>query len=228
MDARNFGFSLLEVAIVLIIIGLLLITVIPSLNILIEFRRFDETKNKLVLIQDALINFAVLNKKLPCPATLNSGGFGNNNQDGTCPYGYYGYIPAADLALNETNNQGLVVDAWGRPIKYAVTQKNSYAYTLSDGVKNNINNNLKPDLSICASYLTGSSTCFNSQIIIKNVPAVVYSSGKNGIFESYLNDNSTTFLYHEPTAKDSPLGEFDDQLLWISNSNLIGRMAQTW
>ncbi|MDP2785976.1 MAG: prepilin-type N-terminal cleavage/methylation domain-containing protein, partial [Sulfurimicrobium sp.] len=64
-----FGFTLVEMAIVLIIIGLLLGGLLMPLSAQMEQRRISETQKTLDEINQALIGFAVANKRLPCPST---------------------------------------------------------------------------------------------------------------------------------------------------------------
>jgi prepilin-type N-terminal cleavage/methylation domain-containing protein len=218
---KNKGFTLIEVAMVLIIFGLMLATLMPSLYFWIEKRKFDQTNLRLAIVKDALINFSVVNQRLPCPATANSKGVGMQKSTGECELNHTGFVPAMELGLSEINQDGFIIDGWGNPIKYAVTDANIYAYVTKDGVKNNLTTGLSPDLGVTNGMLS-------SVTLVSNAPVIIYSSGRNGIFESHSSNNPKTFVYHEPTVKDSQLGEFDDQVLWISNTNLIGRMAQTW
>ena len=223
------GFSLLEMAIVLIVVGLLLGSAASSFVQLVEFKKIEKNKQELELIRDALINYAVLNQRLPCPAALSSKGLSAKQSDSeACLNPNGGYVPAVELGLSEVTDQGLILDAWNRPIKYAVTQENSYAYVTKEGVKNNFKTGINPNLRVCAGNTTSNSSCMGSMVLTDSSPAVVYSSGPNGIFESHLNESLSAFVYHESTSADSYLGEFDDQLVWISNPVLIGRMVQTW
>lgn len=218
---KNKGFTLIEVAVVLMIFGLLFSILMPSLYFLTEKRKFDQTNSRLAIVKDALINFSVVNQRLPCPATPNSKGVGMQKSTGECEQNYTGFVPAMELGLSEINHDGFILDGWGNPIKYAVTNANIYAYVTKEGVKNNLTTGLNPNLEVSNGMLPNVT-------LVRNLPVIIYSSGRNGIFESYSSNSPTIFVHHEPTVKDSPLGEFDDQLLWISNSNLIGRMVQTW
>src|SRR3989339_201838 len=69
------GFSLVEMAIVLAIVGLLLGGLIPTLSAQMESQRINETRKQLDEIQQALVGYAIINGRLPCPAkaTLASG-----------------------------------------------------------------------------------------------------------------------------------------------------------
>ena len=62
------GFTLIELAIALAIIGLLLGMLIVPLNTQVDQQRMNDTQKQLNLITDAILGFAVANGRLPCPA----------------------------------------------------------------------------------------------------------------------------------------------------------------
>lgn len=65
---RAAGFTLVEMAMVLAIVALLLTGLVPTISSQLEQRKISETKSKLIEIQQALIGFALINGRLPCPA----------------------------------------------------------------------------------------------------------------------------------------------------------------
>ena len=71
---RERGFSLLELAIVLLIVGLLLGGLIMPLGSRMDQQRIDTTRQQLEQIREALTGYALANDALPCPATPASGG----------------------------------------------------------------------------------------------------------------------------------------------------------
>lgn len=62
------GFSLIEIAVVLVIITILAVMVGSSSIGLLEARRRDETNQNLQKVEAALINFVATARRLPCPA----------------------------------------------------------------------------------------------------------------------------------------------------------------
>ncbi len=72
---RNFrrpvGFSLIELAIVLFIVSLLIGGLLMPLSAQNEIRGRQETDKALANIREALIGFAVVNGRLPCPAVAS-------------------------------------------------------------------------------------------------------------------------------------------------------------
>lgn len=118
---KTHGFTLTEMAVVLVIVGLLFVFLLPVSNTLMSNQRRAATLQTLNNIQSALNNFAIINKRLPCPAdgslaipsglegTLNANGDCANNQaDGIVPWVPLGLAPAATL------------DAWYDQITYRV------------------------------------------------------------------------------------------------------------
>lgn len=119
---RSHGFSLVEMAIVLLIIGLLIGGLMGPLGAQMEASRIKDTQNQINNILDALYGFAAANGRLPCPATANSAG----SEDvaaiatGQCTAPYNGFIPGRQLGLGPLDANGYVLDSWGQPIHYAV------------------------------------------------------------------------------------------------------------
>jgi len=132
--AKQRGFTLAEVAVVVLIVGLLLGGLLGTYSTQIELSRTAESKKTLETARDALIGFAAANGRLPCPATATSNGAeavaGGSPTGGTCTVSTgsppnllpgVGFFPAATLALTPTDSQGYLIDSWGSRIRYSVT-----------------------------------------------------------------------------------------------------------
>ncbi len=85
------GFSLVELSVVLVIIGLILGAGITIWRSSIGSARLSTTKTNLDNIKNSVINFAMANGRLPCPDTSiappNNTGQSNPPGAGTCVYG---------------------------------------------------------------------------------------------------------------------------------------------
>jgi prepilin-type N-terminal cleavage/methylation domain-containing protein len=68
LTKRSHGFTLMELAIVLFIVSLLIGGMLMPLSAQHEIRGRQETEKALATIREALIGFAVINGRLPCPA----------------------------------------------------------------------------------------------------------------------------------------------------------------
>jgi len=129
---RARGFSLIEIAIGMVILGLSAAGLVLVLNKQSEQRRFVETRGTLTLARDALLAYVAANGRLPCPAVAASGGqearvAPNSPQ---CVQAV-GFLPAVTIGLPNLDTNGLLLDGWAdgggdddgsfrRAIRYAV------------------------------------------------------------------------------------------------------------
>lgn len=70
-STRASGFTLIELAIVLFIVSLLIGGMLIPLSAQTEIRGHQETDKALATIREALIGFAAINGRLPCPAVAS-------------------------------------------------------------------------------------------------------------------------------------------------------------
>ena len=134
------GFTLTELAVVLVIVALMIGGLRLPLSAQDDIRRTQETQKTLNEARDALIGFAAANGRLPCPAsgvtngqesycdTTTSGPCVVTDEvaayraHGNCAHFYDGYLPAVTLGISSVDSQGFPLDAWGNRIRYAVTK----------------------------------------------------------------------------------------------------------
>lgn len=219
----NAGFTLVELAVALAIIGLLLGMLIVPLSTQVDQQRIGDTQRQLDLIREAVIGFAVANGRLPCPATPTTpnttAGAGTENKPATVCGIFEGVLPWATLGLPET-------DAWNNRFTYRITD------TFADD----------PVAGMLASFsltdngnITVNNGVINGSIVIaSNIPAIFVSHGKNG-FGAYRRDGTqvtgaagdelqnanvtTVFVSRVPSP------DFDDLVGWVSPNVLKARMV---
>ncbi|MDP1683020.1 MAG: type II secretion system protein [Burkholderiales bacterium] len=248
MTRRAPGFSLIEMAFVLIIVTLLLGGLLVPFATQVEQKRIAETQKAMEEIKEALLGFAVANGRLPCPDLVAGAGANDGLEDplgGPCAAApgitsTEGNLPWATLGVANS-------DAWGNRFRYRVTNvfaRSPPAFTLADS----------GTLSVCGAAPTigAPNTCPANQSIASNVPAVVLSSGKNGFggvsantgvanFAPISDDekenttagnNNYFFVSRIPTAASAPCDgagqprcEFDDLVIWLSPNVLFNRMV---
>ena len=121
--AKQTGFSLLELALVLMIIALVLGGMLNPLGSLLEGRQRTGAETGLERIKEALVGFAVINGYLPCPTTAtdpNSADYGLEDIGcSTDPTGE-GYIPWRTLGVPEVDPWGSAKDDQRRPVSMVI------------------------------------------------------------------------------------------------------------
>jgi len=123
LKSSQSGFTLVEIAIVLLIVTILLgytVAMFPQQQRLKQYRALERDMDRVV---EAVIGFAQVNGRLPCPGLPNSGGLEDYdavNNDGCDQYG--GFVPVNTLGLDgRLNADSLLLDPWGNPYRYYVT-----------------------------------------------------------------------------------------------------------
>jgi prepilin-type N-terminal cleavage/methylation domain-containing protein len=111
------GFSLIEMAMGLVIIGLLIGSLlVPGVEQSTQ-QKIKLTQQILEEIKTALLGFAEVNNRLPCPAIDSTGKEANFTDATKQQCDKYddadGYLPWAILGVGK-------YDAWGRPFRYRV------------------------------------------------------------------------------------------------------------
>ncbi|NJN40369.1 MAG: prepilin-type cleavage/methylation domain-containing protein [Gammaproteobacteria bacterium] len=227
------GFTLTELAIVVLIVGLLIGGLALTLTAQNEARQFAETRTRLELAQEALIGFAIRNGRLPCPAILGNGGLEAPAGGGACTAALNGVLPGATLGLSGVTN-GELLDSWEGPIRYAVTNWSTSAFTTSNQIATLGVNNLAPTLLVCNSSTptacSGAAPAAQKLTADGTVVAVVYSLGKNwraapGADEAENVDGDANFVNHDPRPAGAGGGEYDDIVTWLSVNVLVNRMV---
>lgn len=233
---KDSGFTLVEMAIVLMIVGLLLGGLIPTLSAQMESQRINETRKSLAEIQEALVGFALTNGRLPCPANpaiaTGQAGAGTERTPPCTGSNSAGVLPWTTLGVNQT-------DAWGYRYTYHVSS--DYADAVGSATYGGCTPSTAPTQASFALCSSGSpdvlSAASGGTNVATNVPAIIVSHGKNGAGaynpqgaqlpaggnadEQENSDGSAdnNYVSHTPTP------DFDDQVMWLSNNILINRMV---
>mgnify|MGYP000308253081 CR=1 FL=1 len=104
------GFTLAELAVVLVIVGLLASGLMFSLGTQRESATTQEAQRQLENIREAVIGFALANGRLPCPALSTLANTDSNAGRENCTL-QHGVVPWATLGLTES-------DPWGNRLTY--------------------------------------------------------------------------------------------------------------
>ena len=234
------GFTLIEVAIVLAIVGIIMAGMFGGMGALRESAKFKEDQRKLQDIKSALISYVAVNGYLPCPTNPNDGNTGLQSPpenrattDGSCDV-TFGYLPYADIGSHSVN-------AYGLPFSYSIntgatadsnTKNKDHSASYFGASNCDINNGNPPcfnsstpptatnlgsgNFNICKSIIGGN--CVDP--LAQNIPLVVISHGQNScanasnLEQENCNQNQN---YLQATQARSGSNAFDDVLIWLSS-----------
>ncbi|MET0265046.1 MAG: type II secretion system protein [Duganella sp.] len=220
------GFTIVEIAIVLLVVGLMIGGLVAPLSSQLEQRRVSETQRTMEEAREALYGFALRNGYLPCPAI--SAVDGREDRNGSECNKRYGYLPWAALGVGR-------LDGWGRLLAYSLTPSfgNSVGF---------FSLNTARDITIATRGMDGQLLPASE---VNDIPAVIVSFGRNGygatsdqntrLLDAGVNniDEKTNlqgggiaFVSRPPSTDPRAAGgEFDDLILWISPNILYNRMV---
>ncbi len=242
---KQSGFTLIELAIVLVIIGVLIGSFLGTFGSRIDTTRRAEAQADLENIKSALLGYAFSSggPYLPCPCTAdcdidtaNPAGLENRRADGSCTadaaVGYLGYLPWGTLGLKPA-------DSWNTLYRYWVDPDFSDDGTGAGSVI---------DLADTGSgqIRTRNPAGTTTPLVASNVVAVVFTHGKNAygglsvdgialpaipagnVDEMDNTDANSEFVSRSPTevGASSPGGEFDDIVFWISDYEIKARLVE--
>jgi prepilin-type N-terminal cleavage/methylation domain-containing protein len=200
------GFTLAELAIVLLIISFLLGGMMAMFSSQQDARKWSNTQSQLEAARDAILGFAIANGRLPCPANSTSAGaevrvvatgvcgavgIAQDYYGGVVAGVTYGLLPAVTIGYQPVDSQGFAVDDWGNRLRYAISRVTtpstgtpSANFTYANNMKTNGITYLPNDLVVCGvSPATVTNTVCDANTSITNqktVVAIIFSTGKNG------------------------------------------------
>ena len=111
MRQRHRGFTLVEIAISLVVLGLVLGGLVVALSQQLQQSYLLNTRTALNQANEALLAYVVANARLPCPAVAGSNGLESVNGLGQCTAAA-GFLPAVTLGLPNLDAYGLLEDGW--------------------------------------------------------------------------------------------------------------------
>jgi prepilin-type N-terminal cleavage/methylation domain-containing protein len=225
------GFTLVEMAVVLVIVGLLLGSFIGTFSGRIDTTRRNDTKKELEEIKEVLMAYAFtqLTPHLPCPDTNVPPDGIENRAGGACVSGTtVGVLPWITLGMARA-------DVWGTRYSYWVNTD----YSIDTGFS----------LATTSAGYAQINTRLNNntQAIVANAVAVIFSRGKNGLGgistnninrapipaagyndENDNDDANSVFMSRFKTDEGVTAagGPFDDILIWINSYEIKAKMVE--
>ena len=222
---RQRGFSLIEIAIVLVIVGLMIGGLVTPLTVQLEQRKVAETQKALDEAKEALTGYALRYGYLPCPAISAMNGL-EDRRGGRCNGDKrVGFLPWATLGLRAG-------DSWDKLFRYSVTpafSDSEQPFTLAT----------PRDISI----VTRNGGPLLQATALNDIPAMIMSHGKNGFGASSVQGQrqavaasnnvdersnaagTNIFISRPASGAQQPGGEFDDIVVWLSPNILFNRMV---
>ena len=222
---RQAGFSLIEIAIVLVIVGLMIGGLVTPLTVQMEQRKVAETQKALDEAKEALTGYALRYGYLPCPAVSSMNGLEDRRGPRCNGEKRIGFLPWATLGLRKS-------DSWNNLFRYSVTP------AFSDS-EQQFSLGTPRDISI----VTRNGGALVQATALNDIPAMVMSHGKNGygaiseqgrrqagvagnnVDERSNAAGSNVFISRAAGGDGQPGGAFDDIVVWLSPNILFNRMV---
>lgn len=221
------GFSLLEIAIVLVILSTLGGSWLTGMRQWQAHTRLQETRTQLDEIREALQGFMLSHGRLPCPDRDSdplAPGYGE--EEGRCDTDATseGWLPWKTLGVREH-------DGWGSPgIDAALPARGRWRYR----VERNYADPVLAASQLINLQLRNFPTVDALDVYQHVAPsprltgggeyalAIVYSSGANGTPDGL---NASYEARTASYATGEPTHDFDDVLIWLSRPLVVSRLA---
>jgi len=247
---REDGFTLVELSIVILIMGLLIGGLAMPLSAQLENGRIRETRGQIAETEAAIQGFAIINGHLPCPAIPNSDGLSAIAAGGCAAQ--HGFVPASTLGLvGSRNADNLLLDAWANPLRYSVSNSDidgdgDWDFVAPGEMRDVSIPLLRPDLVVCSAAAGASALACSgpSTTLTNSAPVVVFSMGKDWASSGSADqqENVGTTLGGGPSGTNYQVAsnvvfvnrrlsnqvgsEFDDIVFWSSSARLYHRLVE--
>jgi len=220
------GFTLLEMALALVILSLMMGWLITPIRVQLGLQKYQQTDQRLAMAQQALLGHAIIYHYLPCPDTDQPpDGWENVLANQSC---------ASDEGILPWGQLGLVAtDAWGRFFRYrADSTFTHHAQWFSVAAAENATN-----IQVVGDAGAASSNA-------SRPAAIILSHGENGLGGIQSVSGGQTYAMAAPVHVDEQENAdgdlafvdkaqqqtgsavFDDRLVMLSPKVLIQQMVQ--
>lgn len=211
----------MELALVLVLSGLLLGTLLLPVSTGMEASQRRDTRRDLDQLVDTLSGFAMRFGRLPCPDSSRPADGIEDRSGGGCRAAQ-GVLPWRTLGVRGA-------DAWKRPFLYAVSSH--YADAIEAATVS------PPAACRHASPQSSFALCSeghlrivdgDGELVAGSVPVLVWSRGKNGANVAGADENENldgdeVFVFRDYGSRQG--AAYDDMLVWLSPQILAARMV---
>ena len=233
--ARQRAFTLVEMAMVLLVIGLLTKTAMAPLAAMQKHGQRKQAEQQLSSVRDAVFAHLVAYGALPCPLAATSGVLvvssavnDANREQRACTVSS-GYVPTAQLRVaGAVSDEGALLDPWGRKLHYSVSLSDAVDTgnarlpdwtTTGEAAQVGVSN-LSADLVLCNSAVNGQ--CAGRGVRADQIAFVLFSTGADnsvqGAQAENLDGDNYFVVAEESIVDDNP---FDDLLVWGSAADVM-------
>ena len=244
---RAAGFTLVEVAIVLLVLGVLAGAALAPVGERLEERRRESTWQRLDSVRRALIGHLATTGALPCP--LPAGGLERSDESGSIPSTTpsmddvrgarcargVGRVPAATLGVaGPTDASGALLDDWGNVLQYAVSLVSSdrsgdpdWPDWTTPGELSRVGlQHLEATLVLCRTAVA--AECPRAGRRADAIVFVVFSTGATIVPRDAEHENLDGDRTYAVAPRSPVMGQrFDDQLVWASRDELAYWLLRT-
>ncbi|MFK7859039.1 MAG: type II secretion system protein [Granulosicoccus sp.] len=231
------GFTLVEMAFVLLIIGLLTKTAIAPLRAIQEHGKRDQAELNLQHVRETIFAHLVAYGSLPCPLSRDNAsgtqavGVSRNTNaldDSICKVSS-GWVPAYALGLSGSiSSEGALLDPWGREFHYVVSLSNHVEkgspilpdWTTPGEAANVGIKDLTSDITLCNAVPR--NNCTARSVRTNQIAFVVMSAGQDSSSKGLQAENQDNDNYFVVTDESIQNGaEYDDMLVWGSAADVM-------
>ncbi len=197
------GVSLVELAIVLVVIGLLVAWGTGMFGTLTKRNKLNTTRKRIELAKESLIGYAIKNNRLPCPDTYD-----DSNYDGEedCPYSSSSPFKNTKLPYVTLGIKG--EDAYLKQLYYDVNE--SLTSTTSE-------QDLCVALRVEPTWTESPQITQNEGTSWSTAAAVVLSTSVNMSLDPSVHTNTDDSTYELKAIKSN----FDDIVEWIDVGTIL-------
>ena len=231
------GFTLIEMAIVIAIIGVLVAMLAPLLGNIAENNRTELTVQRMDQIENAMVVFLRQNGRLPCPAAPNGSPLGDERASCNSGNNNDGIVPFRSLGLAEAD----VRDGYGNYLTYhvaedyadsglptVITDPGGFCFVASG----------EPNGDLDIEDINGTN------VTGQDIAFALISHGKNGYgrynppgngkvdangggtFEDENNDSDADFVDGIRLTDDATDGPLDDSVIWKTRDGLASQAIE--
>lgn len=232
--SSQLGFSLIELALSMLILALVLGALLRPIASQIEQHKYQQTEKDLEEIRQALYGFAMANGRLPRPAVSELDGR-EAAQCGDVP-ACSGFVPYATLGVARA-------DAYGKLYMYSVTRRftestprlsfaDEGAWTIQTRMDSDPGRLVNLAEKIVVVVRSFGARNFGRSVHGSNLAndsvTNVDETFNSGIASGGDPLKSLTFRYRLPSTLENAAygGPFDDQMIWIPTSLYMRQMVQ--